>query len=445
MNRLRVLLVLVAGWCAAPALLAQEPPRGPDRPPRGGPPGVRPHNPEGRPDARGPESRPGPAAERRDRLWRAVVEAMSKEERRRFLDLPIREKERVVREAVAARSRAEEAAFLAELTDAQRAELEALADRPEARRRRFLELRVDRHFARAAEEAKARGVADDAELAQLRAAPIKARARATLDLQKRTFLAAHREDLATAPRRERDRLERVPADQFFDDPFVQDFKSFRFLSPAEVAKFRAVSPEAAGAFARGLIKGEVDDAAAAAAFSPERVAALKKLTPDERKRVGRDLRRLVIGGGRGGFLPPASLMDELTDEEARAMMRLPGPERRLFVLKKFGLQRVAEARREELQLRFGPKLAELLQRLSAEDRERLSALQDEPLFEELRRRFPEELPSLEEAQRARQPGGPPGGGPPGGGPPGGGRPGGRRGPPPGGPASRPESRPRRGQ
>ena len=416
MNRLLIVLLAfgLAAHFGAGALRAQD---SPPSPRRGDPQAS---------DSRRASTRPGAAEARRDRLWRDVVEAMPREERARFLRLSPEDKEAAVRLAIAKRAAEEEASFLASLTEAERAELAQLADRPDKRRRRLIELRLEQHFRRAVDEARNRGVLNEDEAARLAAAPAIERAKAVLALQKRTFLATHREDLAAAPRRERDRLANIPAEEFFDDPFVQDFKSFRFLSKPEVEKFRRLDDEAAGRLVLGLTQGDFDVAVAAAVFSTERTRLLQTLKAEDRRRVGRDLRRAAIGPQRGLVMPPPELMDEMTDAEIRAFLKLGNAERRAALVKRFGVLRLFEARRADLQSRNGPKIGELLRRLPEEDQTRLLDLPHEELRRELQRRYPDEFPAPEDGRRPDA-GGRPGGraGGPAGGPPGGRPPGGR--------------------
>jgi hypothetical protein len=410
MNRpplpLAVATCVAFAW--ASSLAAQEPPPG------------RPHGPPPEGRARpGGDTRPSPgAAPRRDRLWREVVEEMSPAERRAFLALPLEAKERAVREAIAKRSAAEEAAFTGTLSDAERAELDALKDRPELRRRRFVELRVGRHFARAAEEAKARGLIDDAELATLNAAPLVRRAEATLDLQRRTFLAAHREELGHLPSHERERLAKLSPQEFFEQPLVRDFRSFRFLTPPEVMRLRGLGDEEVDALIDGLDRGEPAAEAASRVFSGDRVAALRGLKREDLRRVARDLRRLASAperpdrepppDGRGpppegreprdprdhgppreGWNLPPRLMEELSPAEAKEVLRLPGVERRAFALRRFGAARVLEARVDDLERRMPPRARERFRKLAKEERERLADLSSRDVKREMERRFPE--------------------------------------------------------
>ena len=417
MNRpfLALPAIALAALLGAAALRAQDPTSS------------RPTDPQS-PGSQRSTTRPRPAEAKRDRLWRDVVEAMPREERARFLRLSQEEKEAVVRLAIAKRAAEEEAAFLASLVEAERVELAELADRPDKRRRRMVELRLEQHFRRAVDEARSRGVLNEDEATRLAAAPAIERAKAVIELQKRTFLATHREDLAAAPRRERDRLAKIPADEFFDDPFVQDFKSFRFLSKPEVEKFRRLDDEAAGRLVLALTGQDFDVAAASAVFSAERTRSLQGLKAEERRRVGRDLRRAASGPQRGLFMPPPELMDEMTDAEIRAFLKLGNVERRAALIKRFGVLRVFEARRSDLQSRNGPKIGELLRRLPEEEQKNLLEQTPEEIRRELFRRFPDEFSGPGEGER-QGPGGRSGNDSG----PGGGRPGGRpSGPPPGG-------------
>jgi hypothetical protein len=385
-SRLRFAFVV---WCALHPAFAQESrPRRPDREP--------PPRPEHRTDGerggpQGDRGRMGP--ERRDRLWREVVEAMSDGERRAFQRLPQAEKERAVREAVRRRAEKEEAAFMAGLGDAEKAELEALKDDPIRRRARLVELRVARHFELAAEEAEAAGLVDETEIERLRAAPLLRRVEATLDLRKRVFLSAHKADFEGLPDRERDRLSKTPADRFFDDPFVRDFKSFRFLVPAEIARARAADAKAVRAFSEALHDGRFDADGAAKLFSKERAAALEGLDPEAKRRVARDLRRYALArDDERGFALPPSLMDELSEDEAREVLRLPGPARRAFALKRFGAKKLFEARRDALLERLPPRVRERFRELADDEQKRLVELPGSVLRRELFDRFPNDGP-----------------------------------------------------
>ncbi|HYC76664.1 MAG TPA: hypothetical protein VEI02_03450, partial [Planctomycetota bacterium] len=345
---------------------------------------------------------------RRERLWAKVIEEMTPAERRAFVALPEAEKERLVRAAIARRAAAEEEAFLKTLSETDRAAVDALAGRPNERRLKIAELRIDRVFERAAEEARARGVAEEAEIERLRSGAAPAKASAALDLQRRNFVAAHREELERLPPRERERIDRLAPEEFFDDPFVQDFRTFRFLSPVEVARVRALQAEVVRALIAGLAEGRVDDVAAARAFSAERLAALRTLGVEDLRRLGGALRRLSVDdgpgeGGRGarggGWHLPPVLFEELTHAEREEFGRLRDVERRRFAVRRFGPARVAATRLETLRRRLGAGVRAAFDALPEDEQARLADLPGAELRRELERRF--QLPSEREGEHDR--------------------------------------------
>ncbi len=371
-----------------------------------------PARPDRRPD--GPGGRPG--------LGRLLD--LTEEQRSALRQLRGPDRERAILRLMEARQAADEKAFIETLTDEERASLEALAGQPEKRREKLITLRVERRFARVAEEARNRGAVADEEIDRISRLTLRDKAEATLGLQKQLFVVTHGQDWSEMPERLRAELQALPAREFFEHPALRDYRTFAFLTPSEIQRLRSVDPDLLEAFTADLERGRVSSEVAEAVFSPQRRAALVELPSDVMKRLARDMRRIhfarELRGARGqepsDFPLPPSLFDELSREEQRTFQELPARLRLPFSLRRFGAERLEEAGRADF-LRMMPRpVRERFLALPEDVRAKI--LQGPP--PEMQRRLHDALPELGPKRGGRRDPPPRQGPPPG---PDGGRPG----------------------
>ncbi len=327
-----------------------------------------------------------------DRTIHRVVAAASDEDIQQLTKTPLTQRIKRVKELEKEQRRVRDEAFLATLKSEEAAAIRRL---PHGERiRRITDLRLQHELETAITNAMAQGLITEEAAAELRAAERRAQLEGARRLNKETFIHLHRDNLSKG---KIDRLEKLSAKVFFDDPDVRRFRLLDGLDSSSMKAIRRLDTAQRRALLDVIRSGA--DHEALSVLSLKSREWLRGLNGVTRKRLARELEHVRLHKKRRLAIP-RHLKSELSSKDRRAFNQLGDSARIKWLESRFPeedwkrIYRGFNAQRD---------LDRLVSKLDSAERRAISRLSADRLQAFLKERVdnPESLRALVSAARRR--------------------------------------------
>lgn len=266
-------------------------------------------------------------AQRFERTLQRVIAEVSPAEIRRLSESSLRERIKRVYELERTHRRARDEAFLKGLDPTEAAVIRKLPH--SERTRRITDLRLEHELETAITNAMAQGLITEEAAAELRAADRRTQLAGARRLNKSTFFQVHRDSLSKG---KVDRLEKLSAKAFFNDPDVRRFRLLDGLDAQSMKAIRQLDSAQRRQLLSAIRSGE--DADLLSPLSSKSLGWLQGLSSPNRKRLSRELERIRLRKSRRLAIPK-HLKSQLIPEDRRAFLRLDDNGRVAWLQKRF--------------------------------------------------------------------------------------------------------------